>query len=152
MTPDESEVTNTYIVMPPQTNAHGTAFGGQIMAWMDEVAAIAALRFCKNPCVTVSVDRVQFTKPIKMGHILIMKARVNYTGSTSMEIGVRVCSEDPMTGDKQHALTGYLTFVAVNKKGKPTKVPSLQRVNEVDVRRWLHAEERREVRLAKKVK
>lgn len=146
MTPEESEVVNTYIVQPPQTNVHGTAFGGQIMAWMDETAAIAALRFCKMPCVTVSVDRVQFTKPIKMGHILIMKARVNYTGKTSMEIGVRICSEDPMTGNKQHALTGYLTFVAVDKKGQPTKVPQLERVCEADVRRWLHAEERRESR------
>ena len=152
MTPEETEVVNTYIVMPPQTNIHGTVFGGQVMSWMDEVAAIAALRFCKQPCVTVSVDRVQFTKPIKMGHILIMKARINYTGKTSMEVGVRVCSEDPMTGVREHALTGYLTFVAVDKKGKPTKVPKLQRVTETDVRRWLHAEERREARLAKVIK
>jgi len=150
MTPEESEVTNTYIVMPPQTNAHGTAFGGQIMAWMDEVAAITALRFCKTPCVTVSVDQVEFTKPIKMGHILVMKARVNYTGTTSMEVGVEICSEDPMTGVKQHALTGYLTFVAVDKNGKPTKVPQLERVREIDVTRWLHAEERRKIRLANK--
>lgn len=148
MTPQESEVVNTYIIQPPQTNAHGTAFGGQIMAWMDETAAIAALRFCKKPCVTVSVDRVQFTKPIKVGHILIMKARVNYTGKTSMEVGIRICSEDPMTGLRQHTLTGYLTFVAVDKKGKPTKIPKLETPSEKDVTRWLHAEERREIRLA----
>lgn len=150
MRSEETEVVNTFIVQPPQTNMYGTAFGGQIMAWMDEAAAIAALRFCKMPCVTVSVDRVQFTKPIKMGHILIMKARVNYTGRTSMEVGVRVCSEDPMTGVRQHALTGYLTFVAIDKKGKPTKIPKLETPSEKDVTQWLHAEKRREDRLAER--
>lgn len=150
MRPEETEVINTYIIQPPQTNVHGTVFGGQVMAWMDEVAAISALRFCQKPCVTVSVDRVQFTKPIKMGHILIMKARVNYTGKTSMEVGVRICSENPITGDKQHCLTGYLTFVAVDKKGRPTRVPKLETPSEIDVTRWLHAEKRREDRLADK--
>ena len=74
MTPGESEVTSTYIISPPNTNMHGTAFGGQIMSWMDEVAAIVALRYCKMPCVTVAVDNVQFTKPIAMGHIVIIKS------------------------------------------------------------------------------
>ena len=78
--PKDSEVTSTYIIQPPQTNTHGTAFGGQILAWMDETAAIAAQRHCHMPCVTASVDKVQFTKAIPAGHILIMKARVNFTG------------------------------------------------------------------------
>lgn len=147
MRPEETEVVNTYIIQPPQTNVYGNAFGGQIMAWMDETAAIAALRFCKSLCVTVSVDRVQFNKPIKMGHILIMKARVNHTGKTSMEIGVRVCSEDPITGTKEHALTGYLTFVAVDCNGKPTEVPEIEINSSSDRKRYNQAEVRRAVRL-----
>ncbi|KKM65208.1 hypothetical protein LCGC14_1493570 [marine sediment metagenome] len=150
MKPQESEVVNTYIIQPPQTNAHGTAFGGQIMAWMDETAAIAALRFCKTLCVTVSVDRVQFTKPIKMGYILIMKARVNHTGKTSMEVGVRICSEDPITGFRQHSLTGYLTFVAVDANGKSTEVPAIEIDSADDKRRYDQAEKRRAVRLAER--
>jgi len=148
MKPQESEVINTYLIQPPQTNAHGTAFGGQILAWMDETAAITALRFCNNPCVTVSIDKVSFNKPVKMGYILIMKARVNHTGRTSMEIGVRVCSEDPMTGDKQHCLTGYLTFVAIDENGKPTEVPAIEIDTAEDSRRYDQAELRRAGRLA----
>lgn len=148
MKPEETEVINTYIIQPPQTNVHGTVFGGQVMAWMDETAAIAALRFCQMPCVTVSVDRVQFTKPIKMGHILIMKARVNHTGVTSMEVGVRICSENPITGDKQHTLTGYLTFVAVDKNGRPTGVPSIELESKDDIRRQAQAGRRKAARLA----
>jgi len=152
MRPQDTEVINTYIVMPPQTNVHGTAFGGQIMAWMDEVAAIAALRFCQKPCVTVSLDSVQFTKPIKMGHILIMKARVNYTGTTSMEIGVKVHSENPMTGIREHALTGYITFVAVDENGKPTNIPQLEIDSASDAKAYAKAERRRAARLAERKK
>jgi acyl-CoA hydrolase len=148
--PKESEVQNTYIIMPPQTNVHGTAFGGQIMAWMDETAAIAATRHCHQPSVTVSVDEVQFTKPIRMGYIVILKAKVNYTGRSSMEVGVRVCSEDPITGKRQHCLSGYLTFVAVNKDGKPTPVIQLKPVTTEDKRRFEEGKNRRNLRLERK--
>ena len=148
--PKDSEVQNTYIIMPPQTNVHGTAFGGQIMAWMDETAAIAATRHCHQPSVTVSVDEVQFTKPIKMGHIVIMKAKVNYTGRSSMEVGVRVCSEDPVTGERQHCLSGYLTFVAVNEDGKPTPVMQVKPVTEEDKRRFEEGKERKKLRLERR--
>lgn len=146
-TPQDSEVINTYIVQPPQTNMHGTAFGGQIMAWMDETAAIVALRHANKPCVTASVDQVQFTKPIAMGHVVIMKSRVNYAGSSSMEIGVRVCSENPLTGERQHCLSGYLTFVAVNEEGRPVEVPDIKPMSKDDLRRYREGRERRQVRL-----
>lgn len=148
--PQESEVTNTYIVQPPQTNAHGTAFGGQIMAWMDETAAITAFRHAGMPCVTVAVDQVHFNKPIAMGHIVIMKSRVNFTGRSSMEVGVRVCSEDPITGLKQHCLTGYLTFVSVDGTGKPVEVPAIQPDSAEDIRRYDEGKKRRKIRLANK--
>lgn len=151
-TPADSEVINTYIVQPPQTNVHGTAFGGQIMAWMDETAAIVSLRHANKPCVTASVDQVQFTKSIAMGHVVIMKSRVNYTGRSSMEIGVRVCSEDPMTGVRQHCLSGYLTFVAVDEEGRPTEVPAIKPNSADDLRRYEEGKNRRQIRIANRNK
>ena len=148
--PKESEVQNTYIIQPPDTNVHGTAFGGKIMAWMDETAAISATRHCHQPSVTASVDEVQFTKPIPMGHIVIMKAKVNYTGRTSMEIGVRICSENPTTGKRQHCLSGYLTFVTVDENGKPTPVIQLKPITAEDKRRFEEGKNRRELRLQRK--
>ena len=93
-TPEQSAVETTHVVLPPDTNSHGTAFGGKIMQWMDIAAGIAAGRHAQGPVVTVSVDDLHFARPIKMGNIVCVRTQVNYTGRTSMEIGVRVIFGD----------------------------------------------------------
>ena len=144
--PAQSDVEATYVIQPQDTNARGTAFGGKIMQWMDSTAAISAIRHCRKDCVTVSVDRLHFAKPIHLGDIVIVKARVNYTGTTSMEVGVKVCKEAPLSGERIHCLTGYFSFVAI-ENDSPVAIPSIHPETEEDKRRWIEAQARRKDRL-----
>lgn len=146
-TVSESQVEMTEIVMPQDTNSLGTIFGGRVMQWMDIAAAICGFRHCRTAVVTASVDALSFHCPIKIGEIVSIKASVNYTGKTSMEIGVRVDCEDPITGQKKHASSAYFTFVATNNIGRPISVPTLKPVSKVEQRRYKDAEKRRELRL-----
>ncbi len=138
------------MVLPPDTNVHGTAFGGIIMQWMDIAASIAAGRHCNTPVVTVAVDDLVFAKPIRMGDVVIIKACVNHTGRTSMEVGVRVESEQPHTRQLSLCLTGYFTFVAVDNEGKPVEVPAITPTTPVEWQRYHNAETRRQQRLSRK--
>ncbi|MDP7039832.1 MAG: acyl-CoA thioesterase [Myxococcota bacterium] len=151
-TPEQSAVETTHVVLPPDTNSHGTAFGGKIMQWMDIAAGIAAGRHAQGPVVTVSVDDLHFARPIKMGNIVLVRAQVNYTGRTSMEIGVRVESEEASTGAREHCLSGYFTFVAVDDQGAPKAVAKLVPQCDEDQRRFDNAEERRKDRLNRRRK
>lgn len=152
--PTDSGTVATHIVMPEDTNMLGTAFGGQVMRWMDIAASVAATRHCGQPSVTASVDDLSFARPIRMGDIVILRACVNFTGRTSMEVGVRIEREDPLTHLREHALSGYLTFVAVDGQGQPTEVPPLEAVTEVEKRRFeagrTRAERRRRDRAERK--
>lgn len=134
--PTDSGTVATHIVMPEDSNMLGTAFGGQIMRWMDIVASVAATRHCGAPSVTASVDDLNFARPIRIGDIVILRACVNFTGRTSMEVGVRIEREDPLTHAREHALSGYLTFVAVDGQGNPTEVPSLVPLTDDEKRRF----------------
>ena len=138
----------TWIVMPGHCNALNTVFGGQVMSWIDVCAAIAAQRFCRSNVVTASMDQLHFTGPIYHGQIAVVKAMVNWTGTTSMEVGVRVESEDPYTGERKRTSTAYLTFVALDKEGNKTKVPELVRETDLQRQRYREAQQRREDRLA----
>jgi acyl-CoA hydrolase len=97
--------------------------------------------------VTVSIDRVDFREPIHLGDLVVMKASVNYVGTSSMEVGVRVEAEDLLTGRRRHTNSCYLTFVAVDRNGRPIEVPALKPETEDEVRRNLAAQERRRRRL-----
>lgn len=140
--PTDSGTVATHLVLPGDTNAHNTAFGGKIMQWMDITASVAAMRHCGTPCVTACVDDLSFARPIRMGDIVILKACVNYTGRTSMEVGVRVESENPQTHERHHALSGYFTFVAIDAQGKPMAVPPVEARTEPEIRRARAAQER----------
>jgi acyl-CoA hydrolase len=142
-----SRVQMTQLVLPEHTNAIGTIFGGQVAAWIDICAAIAAQRFCRRQVVTVSIDSLRFLNPIQRGHIAIFQASVNAAWRTSMEIGVRVEGEDPMTGDRTHTASAYCTFVALDANGRPTMVPEALAESTVDQRRKDFAELRRSDRL-----
>ena len=147
--PSESVVETTHTVLPPDTNHHGTAFGGMIMQWMDIISGVAAVRHCRHPVVTVAVDDLHFAEPIRLGDVVILKACVNYTGRTSMEVGVRVEREDLRTRQREHCLSGYFTFVAVDKNSRPIPVPGVLPETENEKRRYQNAEIRREARLEK---
>ncbi len=145
--PADSRTETTHFVLPEATNALGTIFGGTIMQWIDEVAAIAATRHAGGIAVTAAVDALQFLAPIHLGDLVVLKAQVNMVGKTSMEVGVRVEVEDPKTGSRRKTTKAYLTFVAVDAAQKPREVPGLIVDNPEDRGRQAAAEERRRVRL-----
>jgi acyl-CoA hydrolase len=143
----ESQVEMTEIVLPGHTNQLGTIFGGQLMAWIDVAAAIAAGRHARTVCVTASIDALHFVAPVRLGHFVCIFASVNFTGNTSMEIGVRLESEDPRTGERTHVATSYLTFVALDHNGRPMTVAPVIPETEKERRRYHDAQLRRQSRL-----
>lgn len=144
-----SRVETTHIVQPPDTNHHGSAFGGMIMQWMDIAAAISAGRHCREPVVTAAVDDLHFARSIRLGDVVVIHAQVNHTGKTSMEVGVRVERENQKTRMREHCLTGYFTFVAVDSDNRPIPVPPIAPESEDDKRRFQDAEQRRSQRLTR---
>jgi len=142
-----SQVTMTEMVLPQHTNSFHNVFGGQVMAWIDICAAIAAQRHAHSPCVTASVDALQFLAPVKRGWFINLKASVNYVGKTSMEIGVRVDAENPLTGELHHTSSAYLTFVALDENNKPSLIPPVIPETDTEKRRYKNAELRRKNRL-----
>lgn len=138
----------TQIVLPEHTNAMGTIFGGQVAAWIDICAAIAAQRCSRTQVVTASIDSLHFVNPIQRGHIAIFQAMVNAAWTHSMEVGVRVEGEDPLTGIRTHTSSAYLTFVALEANGDRARVPTVVAQTDIERRRMKEAEERRDHRLA----
>ncbi len=146
-TVSSSQVVMTQLVLPSHTNALGSIFGGTVMSWVDIAAAIAAQRHSGKEVVTASIDGLNFVAPVYKGWVVNLKASVNFTSKTSMEIGVRVDAENPKTGETFHTASAYLTFVALDSMGKPTLVPSLILENADQERRYHEAQARREQRL-----
>ena len=146
-TVSESQHESSQIMMPGDANNLGHVFGGVILAMMDSTAAVAAIRHSRSACVTASIDRVDFREPIHLGDLVVMKASVNSVGRTSMEVGVRVEAEDLQTGKRRHTNSCYLTFVAVDRSGRPIEVPELQPETPDEIRRNQAAGERRRRRL-----
>jgi len=146
----QNEVIMTEIVLPGHTNALGTIFGGVIMSWIDIAGAIMAQRHSRMSAVTASLDDLSFLAGVKKGWIVQLRARVNYTGKTSMEIGVRVDAENPSSGQRVHTATAYLTYVAVDASGKPTPVPPIILDTDEKKRRYNEALKRREFRLKRR--
>ncbi len=134
--------------MPHHVNNLGNVFGGVVLSMVDRAAAVAAMRHAGRPCVTVSIDRVDFRESIYSGELVTCSAQVNYVGRTSMEVGVHVEAENLLTGARRHTNTCYLTFVAINERGEPVPVPSLDLETEAERKRFREGERRREVRVA----
>ena len=143
----ESQHETSEIMMPGHANNLGHVFGGVVLAMMDKTAAVAAIRHARASCVTASIDRVDFREPIHLGDLVVMNASVNYVGRTSMEVGVRVEAEDLQTGRRRHTNSCYLTFVAVDRDGRPIEVPELKPETPDEIRRYQAAVERRRRRL-----
>lgn len=139
----DSQHETSELMMPGDANNMGHVFGGVIMSMMDKCAAISAFRHCRAPVVTASIDRVDFREPIHLGDLVVMKSSVNFAGRTSMEVGVRVEAEELMTGRRRHTNSCYLTFVAVDRNGRPVEVPELLPETADEKRRFQAATERR---------
>jgi acyl-CoA hydrolase len=145
--PRESETVMSELMMPQHANIMGNVFGGVVLSLVDRAAAVAAIRHARRPCVTVSVDRVNFREPIRIGELVTALAAVNFTGHTSMEIGVKVIAENVLTGERRHTNSCYLTYVAVDDHGRPTQVPPIEPETPDEKRRYDRAAKRHATRV-----
>jgi len=133
--------------MPQHANIMGNVFGGVLLAMVDRVAAVAAIRHARRPAVTVSVDKVDFREPIRVGELVTAMAQVNFTGRTSMEVGVKVIAENVLTGERRHTNSCYITYVALNDAGEPVEVPPIVPETPDEKRRYDRAAKRRAERV-----
>ncbi|MGC8681636.1 MAG: acyl-CoA thioesterase, partial [Thermoplasmata archaeon] len=138
-TVDESMVNTVFSVLPEDTNIYGNLFGGKLVEWIDRTAGIVAVRHSRRNVVTANIDNLSFLEPIKLGDIVILRAWINYVGTTSMEIQVDVYNERSSDGSKVLACRAYLTYVAIDEHGKPTPVPRLKITNEKEKERYEQA-------------
>ena len=137
--PAQTAVETRYLLMPNETNQYGTAFGGVIMSWIDMTAAMAAQKHCHSEVVTASIDSLSFREPIRIGEHVILRAMVNHAGRTSMEVGVQVLHENPITNQTSTATTAHLTFVAIDENHRPRPVPPLVAETDDEKRRYENA-------------
>jgi acyl-CoA hydrolase len=145
---DRSRQTMTHLASPIDVNLRGSMFGGVILALVDKIAYVCATRHADCPTVTASFDQVDFRAPIEIGEIVTLQASVNYVGRTSLEVGVRVTAESVTGGAPRHTNSCYVTMVALDESGRPQPVPKLIIEDEVQLRRYQDAVERRKARLA----
>jgi len=143
----ETSVIMVQPMTPQDANHSGNVQGGVIMKLIDMAGAIVAQRHTRTNGVTASVDRIDFLHPVYIGDVLSLKASLNLVGRTSMEVGVRVESENPLTGEIRHTASAFLTYVALDKIGKPMEVPPLILETDEEKRRNKDAQARREARL-----
>jgi uncharacterized protein (TIGR00369 family) len=143
----DSRVTLTQMMEVTDANVAGNVHGGAIMRLVDTAAALAAIRHAGGLAVTVSLDEMTFLEPVHIGDVLTLRAAVNDVGTTSMECGVRVEAEDPITGRRLHAASAYLVFVAIDDEGHPRPVPPLLAESETEQRRQREAKLRRRTRM-----
>ena len=148
--PSQSLVVMTELVLTSHLNQFGTAFGGVIMSWVDVAGSISASRHCSKNTVTANMDDVHFLAPVYKGDIVNLKAQVNYTHKTSMEVGVQVTAESPKLGELRHTLTAYLTFVALDAKGRPSPIPGLLLKSKEEKKRYQQGQLRRQWRLKRR--
>ena len=151
-TPRDSESVIADMMMPHYANGlkHPTVFGGVIMSMVDRCAALSAIRHCGGQATTLSIDRILFREPIRVGELVEIRSRVVLVGRTSMSIYASVCAEDPRSGGRRHTNECWLTFVHLDDAGRPTPVPPLTLETEEDHRLHALAATRREQALAER--
>lgn len=147
MTNDKSSVTMAHMMLPQHANPAGNVHGGDIMKFIDDAAGVVAVKHARTNTVTASIDRLDFHRPVFIGNLLVVKASLNATGRTSMEIGVRVEAEDLRSGEIKHIASAYLTFVSLSADGRPTPVPPYTPTTEEGIRRAREARHRKECHL-----
>jgi uncharacterized protein (TIGR00369 family) len=122
------------LMVPEHANALGNVHGGVIMRMVDEAGAICAMRHARLPCVTISIDSMTFRQPVHLGELLICTAQVTWVGRTSIEVGVHVQSENPITGVASHTNSAFVVYVALGPDGRPSPVPGLLLATEEEKR------------------
>lgn len=150
--PKETTMSFAHTMFPQDANTAGNVHGGVIMKHVDSAAGLVAIRHARSNCVTASIDRLDFHKPVFIGDLLILKASINMVGKTSMEVGVRIETEDVITGQVRHTASAYLTLVALDENGRPKEVPPLILESEEEMRRNREAQARRKMRLQERCK
>ena len=146
----ESSVVMIQVMNPQDVNVAGNVHGGVIMKLIDSAGGVVAIRHARANAVTASVDQLDFHHPVYVGDLVTLKASVNVVGKTSMEVGVRAESENLITGESWHTASAYLTYVALDRYGKPVEVPPIIPETEEEKRRNREALRRREIRLARR--
>ena len=146
----QSRTVKAMLVLPPDSNALGTMFGGMVMNYIDDIASISAFRHARQQVVTASTDSVDFLSPINVGQMICLESFVTWTHKTSMEVYVNVISEDLKTGKRRICASSFLTFVAVDENGNTEEVPSV--IPDTDFERELHktAPERFKLRMERR--
>ncbi len=139
-------LTMTILMTPDLVNFSGNVHGGAILKYLDQVAYSCAARYSGKYVVTLSVDQVFFREPIYVGELVTFKASVNYTGTTSMEVGIKVIAEDTRSKTIRHVMSSFFTMVSVDKDRKPSAVPKLVPENDVETRRYEQAKIRKQLR------
>ena len=137
------ELTMTVLMTPDMANFSGNVHGGTILKYLDSVAYACASRYSGSYVVTLSVDQVMFLQPIHVGELVTFLACINYTGNSSMEVGIRVVTENIQQRVVRHANSCYFTMVAVDAERKPVRVPTLEPTNDEQRARWVRAEQRK---------
>ncbi|MFY7828577.1 MAG: acyl-CoA thioesterase [Flectobacillus sp.] len=147
---NSSRTTITELMIPSYANFGGKIHGGILLSLMDKVAYACAAKHAGAYVVTVSVDNVEFKKPVEVGELVSLHASVNYVGRSSLIIGIRVIAENIKSQEVKHTNTSYFTMVAKDEDGKPTEVPGLILESDDDIRRFLEAIRRKEIKNAYK--
>ena len=137
------------LMVPSNSNFQGKIHGGYILSLMDKVAFACASKFSGKYCITASVDKVDFRSPVEVGELLMLRAKINYTGNSSMVVGIRVDSQNIQTGEVKHCNSSYFTMVA-REENKAAKIPGLILETKQDLRRYLESMERIRIRKEKK--
>lgn len=148
----ESSVTLSQVMQPQDANLAGNVHGGVIMKLIDNAAGVVSVKHAHTNVVTASIDRLSFHHPVFIGDLMTLKASLNMVGNTSMEVGVRVETENILTGERKHIASAYLTFVALDEKGRPTRVPPLILESDEERRRNEEAHDRRRIRILERIK
>ncbi|OVE81324.1 hypothetical protein BVY03_03830 [bacterium K02(2017)] len=148
--PATNRLETTYLVLPEHTNFMGNIFGGTIMSWIDTTAAIVAFRHCRSIVVTAAMDDLSFLSPVHLGDMVNLKAAVNFTSKRTIEIGVKVWAENPITGKTRHTSSAYLSFVSLNKKNKAQLIKPVTPKTIDEKRRFKEGERRYKQRLKKR--
>jgi len=143
----DTSVTISQQMMPSDANPLGNVHGGYVMKLIDEAGGLAAMRHARRPVVTVVMDSITFLSPVRVGQLLTLHGKVNWVGKSSIEVGIRVEAENPITGEITHTNSAFAVFVALADSATPTSVPPLILETDQDRRRWDEGEERQQLRL-----
>ncbi|GGJ94539.1 acyl-CoA thioesterase [Pseudomonas matsuisoli] len=146
MEPGNAELTMTVLMTPDMANFSGNVHGGTLLKYMDEVAYACASRYAGCYVVTLSVDQVMFREPVHVGELVTFLATVNYTGRTSMEIGIKVITENIQERSVRHTNSSFFTMVAVDEARRPMVVPPRETTTPDEKRRFAQAAQRRKIR------